>query len=97
MVKVNATRYLGRFNVGKLRAGKFNGGNEVDTDVPVGSVSPLVCNVGKLLKVLFKNRHLFNFTFIYLFVLSDGRLNDGKDNVGSVGTDSGGRPKLTRY
>lgn len=69
---------LGRFNVGKLRAGKFNGGNEVDTDVPVGSVSPLVCNVGKLLKVL--------------FVLSDGRLNDGKDNVGSVGTDSGGRP-----
>jgi len=66
---------LGRFKLGILRVGKLSGGKEVETDVPVGRVNPLVCKVGNP-----------------LLVVKDGRLRDGRDNVGRVGTVNGGKP-----
>lgn len=69
---------LGRFKLGILRVGKLSGGKEVETEVPVGRVRPLVCRLGKA-----------------PLVDSCGRLKDGRDSVGRVGTDSGGSPALT--
>ena len=44
--------YLGRFKLGILRVGKLSGGNVVDTEVPVGRVRPLVCRLGRALKII---------------------------------------------
>ena len=81
--------YLGKFRVGKLRLGRFSGGSEDSDVVPDNPLKSLKQKNPKTKFISSKKRRTY---VVVVIDVVDGKLSDGNERGGIVGTDNGGNP-----